>query len=631
MKKQTVLIVVSLLLICGCSPTVRRSGQTELFRVDPNQDFKVVRTATASEVVGYKRKAALPTWGDFIRYPQDVVTIQVLSAHLENVPVTITGSTDAVLIVDVWENAAAGTIEPNITSIVKVERNHLVPSRFNFKGNLAYGPTRFKGHPLKMRFTFLIVQKERSKEGADTIGVVAKYADMIPTYGVLATPVANVIRDMLMAAPDVIGFEYEVTFLSDAPTELVEPIGSKGESTFQTAALVEMVGKPQAIDRGKGKATSSMYSQLATQVPYLQYGKYVIAETIPLPKYSYMTDDEGRSQVILKSQNFCDMNATCVEDEIIETIDGNNTRRLPTNYIVFSITPGQLAQGNDVLISASQSSKELLTKISKTSQDLTLLHDQIITHQKELQAAVLKSKASALASNIAQQAKSEVEFNRLFAVAWQKETTGTDFDRNEASKIKEAEMAEWQRLYREAAVLEPTVAGSNLSRATDSFNKMEKYASIKSIADSVTEELKVNDLEANCTCNDKKTAVVNKGEDSGKECAAIAEAKQAIVLNLQGKLDLALQYITTEQNEITKIKNEQAAIIKGKSTTADLTKISGYDEIEALVKEAKEIDKIEKKAQEENDSVVKYKDAVATSLNSISQLLNKFKKPCVQP
>ncbi len=126
MKKSftVVILTLTLLSLVACAQTIRRSGQVELFYVD-NYD-KLVKALSNKPMLD-DRQGPIPKFGDFPRFPQDTITVQVHSLYLENLPPTFfgsaTGSNDVILFADVWENAATTAYNaPTTTNIVYRER-----------------------------------------------------------------------------------------------------------------------------------------------------------------------------------------------------------------------------------------------------------------------------------------------------------------------------------------------------------------------------------------------------------------------------------------------------------------------------------------------------------------------------
>ena len=122
--------------LAGCADHV--AGQVELLTFDAKGNLQ--RYSRADDPT---RINTIPGVNEPIRSNDDVITIQVESAYIQNLPFRLTGSKDVIIFADVWENAAMGFNGPSsLTSIVYVGPNQKVPGRLNFRDMLAYGPTK---------------------------------------------------------------------------------------------------------------------------------------------------------------------------------------------------------------------------------------------------------------------------------------------------------------------------------------------------------------------------------------------------------------------------------------------------------------------------------------------------------
>src|SRR5262245_36910342 len=74
--------------------------------------------------------------GDPIRANHDVITLQVESAYVQNLPFTLTGSHDVIIFADVWENGAMAYNAPSLTSIAYIGTNQKVPGRLNLRDTI---------------------------------------------------------------------------------------------------------------------------------------------------------------------------------------------------------------------------------------------------------------------------------------------------------------------------------------------------------------------------------------------------------------------------------------------------------------------------------------------------------------
>lgn len=243
--------VSALLLPCGC--VSRQTGQNELFWVDV--DDRLVRPgaySTTKKAVDqiWERKSLTGTWGDYVRYNDDVLTVAVDQVYLDSLPSPAVGPRDVVLFAEVWENAAEGFKAQSLNQIVFIALNQQVPGRLNFTGNLAYGPTRFKGHPLKIKFTLMLVQsgdtqtilpafsgRATSRSPLDVLNSLKSVADLAGPQAQLASEAVTVARELLRAQPDIAVFDFEATFYSVAPEGLTATILSQTATGDQPIML----------------------------------------------------------------------------------------------------------------------------------------------------------------------------------------------------------------------------------------------------------------------------------------------------------------------------------------------------------------------------------------------------------
>ena len=171
-----------------------------------------------------RRTSLLGSAGESIRYSDDIVTIQVHGGFINSLPWTLTGSTDLVLFAEIWENAAAGPTARSLNSIVHISRSQMVPGRMNFEGSIAYGPTSFKGHPLKIKFTLIVFQRDQAEgvsSAADVLQNFATAAGAPSVAGILSSEAIGIVRQILRNQPDVEAFDFEATLMSDEPELLL--------------------------------------------------------------------------------------------------------------------------------------------------------------------------------------------------------------------------------------------------------------------------------------------------------------------------------------------------------------------------------------------------------------------------
>jgi hypothetical protein len=226
-------LVAASSLLSGCGETVRRTGQIELFAVPADlADTGRLVPALRAPAPALARARVEPRMGDAIRYPDDVVTIQVPSVYLDHLYLMSSGDysmhvADVILFSEVWENAAQSYDSPSLNRVVFVARDQHIPGRLNFTQNIAYGPTSFKGHPLKVKFTVMVLRKEKGKRAstaAETIGNFLSSAAGATPYGGLVSSSVSVVREILRNQANVIAFDFEATFFADNPLESKDTI-----------------------------------------------------------------------------------------------------------------------------------------------------------------------------------------------------------------------------------------------------------------------------------------------------------------------------------------------------------------------------------------------------------------------
>ena len=306
------------------------------------------------------------------------------------------------------EDAAAGYNSPSLTSIVYVGRNQLVPGMLNFRDALAYGPTYYKGHPLRIRFTVLVLQKEKSDKAASAVDVVGTIASAaVPGYGALIGEAAKGLKALLKAQKDVVAFDFELTMLADRPEEFRTPI-----PTGPTA---------QGHSQDQTPANALVYSQ----PHWLRYGDYLIMETI----------DRNRSQNLVND----------VLGNSLQFKNGRLTRQnqlVPANYLAFRITPNQKAEEDQTLAAASQANATFLKSIQRSAEDVKTAMDDLQNAAKSLQGEVLSIRAKSLARATANRVDAmhltadaaKAEFTKQFTNRWSTLIGGLDAETQKTAK-----------------------------------------------------------------------------------------------------------------------------------------------------------------------------------------------------
>lgn len=379
--RNIVIIIISLIMLsCSSVTTVRKAGQEEFFSIKPYKNTKNIKwqlIRPSNNYSTYERINIEADWGDHIRYNTDIITIQVHNVFINELPPTLTNSHDVVLFCEIWENAAAGNINKPLTSIVYTAQNVLIPGMLNFTGNLAYGPTHFKGHPLKIKFTLLILQKRIGAQQANTADLLNNFVKNIPGYGSVASTAINTIRDILKAQPDVIAFDFESTLLSDQPKKLMQ---ASNENNGQGRDD----GDTTKLDKSKLSNKNLLYSNFG----WLKYGYYAIVETksptsILQAKKNKTNDNRFNSQI-----NYC--------------LDGgylksNNGDLLHDEYIVFSITPHQLPENEGLLREASDQYESELKVLRQTQANVAAAIDSVNETADTINITILQKHLESLA------------------------------------------------------------------------------------------------------------------------------------------------------------------------------------------------------------------------------------------
>lgn len=258
------------ILIAACGPTVRRSGQVEMFVVQREGNEQRIRTPKRmanSETLEFHQirvgpeSRVDPMIGDLVRFTTDSVTITVPTVYLDHLPATLSGMAigryDAMLFAEVWENAAMERSAPSLNRIVHVALDQPVPGRLNFTDAIAYGPTTFKGHPIRIKFTLVLLQR-RAKESGDT--AAKSLQDFISLAGAgtpagtSASTMIGLVRQIMRSLPDVEAFDFETTFLPFSPTHTHELAANTLHTTLSRAGRLAYSRKdlahiPIAIDR----------------------------------------------------------------------------------------------------------------------------------------------------------------------------------------------------------------------------------------------------------------------------------------------------------------------------------------------------------------------------------------------
>lgn len=509
-----VMLVSVAFTLLGCSgPTRRVTGQNELFEVAANGEVRRTLPAYSSAERREKprtRESIDGTWGDTIEYNDDIVTLQVLSMYLDHLPVTLTGSRDVIVFAEVWESGEGGYDGPRLNSIVHIARNQMIPGRLSFESNVGYGPTTFKGHPLKVRFTAMILQKEQGQRlgsAADVIGNFSAAASVGTPYGAIASTLIGLVREILRNQPDVVAMDFEFTALSRSPEGLTQtisgPDGTRSttarsvEDVFTSAAsllqkeppesarelknaLVKLTDSQEGLNKAWKLALADVEAATVANLPEVVPGLGKIAKTDPKDGLKWELDgdrfivciddvcvaldkvvDEERITALRKALQEFETSYAVVEAltaeaapwssslytdwpwlrygmyAVIETAergrfggsanesgfrlgleervafdrgwlrwlaDGKLGDPIPTNYIVFSLTPGQLSETDQALLAASNADAQILGRLRQSETDLRVSALKMIDLAQSVNRKVAESRANELARKVAKSA-----------------------------------------------------------------------------------------------------------------------------------------------------------------------------------------------------------------------------------
>jgi hypothetical protein len=399
----TVILATSLLLAgCLTDKVKRAAGQSELFFINPaTQMLQRAQDYDEPLTKARERTQVAPQFGDRVRFASDTLLIQVESAYIADKPDTLTGSSDILLFAEVWENAGAGDSLNPMTYVICAKKDQLIPGKVNFKGSIAYGPTNFKGHQLKIKFTIMILQRSKGEQQGNVADVVSRYAGAVPVYGAFLTPAASVIRDVLRAQPDVVAFDFEAVLDSDKPEKLTSPIITTRTNAPGGGQLAsegtETVAKPA------GEAVP--WDRLSDSFGWLQYGQYAIVETAAREQGQAEEGDTSTTTASFRYDRRLESTRNVKQRGgwLIALDKGkpNLPHDLESTYLIFSIVPSQLAEDSATLEAASAAASRLMESLRQTDANVAAALATIDKTAKDLKYSVVESQASKLAERIA--------------------------------------------------------------------------------------------------------------------------------------------------------------------------------------------------------------------------------------
>lgn len=174
-----------------------------------------------------------PDWNDIVQSTGDSVGFNVVSLYLNDIARTLTGSRDILLFAEIYQNAAAGQSEKPLSTLIYTAENQMIPGRANFSNPLAFGPTTFSGHPLKVKFTVLVLQRRQVTQGTSAVDTIKTFS---AGFGI-ASPymegiqvALSLVKSILRSQPDVVTFDFEATFMAFRAEGFASGIGGGASS-----------------------------------------------------------------------------------------------------------------------------------------------------------------------------------------------------------------------------------------------------------------------------------------------------------------------------------------------------------------------------------------------------------------
>lgn len=285
------------LLAIGCS-SARQAPQVEMFTIDDQSGYLrrpwSVFTPAAKEggtvpslVSPPARNGKLePDWGDIVQSNGDVLAVNVVSLNLNELPGTITGSHDILLFVETFENAAIGEVQRPISTLVYTAENQMIPGRANFSNALAFGPTSFSGHSVKVNFTLLVLQRRQVAEGVSALDTIQTFTSGIAAatpYTQAIQMTLGLVKSILKAQRDVIAFDFSATFMAYRPEGLAPTVRERAASdtnaaTREASARLRADAQKAALLRLSGLVGTNAMS---VRVPIGESGEETVFVTIP--------------------------------------------------------------------------------------------------------------------------------------------------------------------------------------------------------------------------------------------------------------------------------------------------------------------------------------------------------------
>lgn len=373
-------VVPLALLTAGCPDPAGRQwkmGQVELAVVDSGSGELYYRPIACEN-----RDAVEPNVGDPVRFVTDPVYITIEAVHLSHLPHTLTGSRDVLVFADVWENASAGHAqEPTYTRVVAHARNTSLPGRLNFVGAPAYGPTAFKGSPLRFRLTILVLQEEKSEELVRLVELGESLIPIAKSGAPVVSEIANLVKAGVRAQPDVVALQFDAYLRSDDPEVPVSI-----EAPRFSAAVAEDVPDDARFF-------------------WLCYRDYALVETKPFGVENRLPGTRDRDGKL---------GGLAIRVNSV----GGGAVDLAANYVVLKVDFSQPPEDSVLLEQAAKADRELVDGLTRSASDVESALDEVEQSSSRLAQAILAAEANRRARRAAKREKRKEKFGEGFDLLW---------------------------------------------------------------------------------------------------------------------------------------------------------------------------------------------------------------------
>jgi len=581
MRFFRVLPAIHALLICLCCIVVgacsqRNAGESTMVTMpSPTEPaiplFESPKNPAES---GKRTRGVTPKFGDQVIYNTDILTFQVHDVYIDSLPVTMTSSQDVILFADVWENGASNLSKnDSLTSVVGISRNQMVPGRMNLSGRVIYGPTEFKGYPLTLRFTLMVLQKEKGQRAGSAADVLGSFASMIPTYGTIVSAALKGARDVLLSQPDIIAFDYEITLLAESPDGLLPT----------TVSEVKAVPGGMLTAPTKDLAVADSWQ---IRMPWMRYGMYAVVET--RSRNGRAPTPEDKREVTLVPQLAMNGGALVPatdKDGKTKYLTGASDlmRHPPSTSIVFSITPGQRPVDPKALRAASAEAQRQIEEIRQGTGDVLAGYGKISEAAKTIQEALFQTSLDDAARSISTRADGPGEFGRKFQDAYQRmSATLKNDDLTRAAAIYESVREKWVSVYNDVG------GKDNLAGDSDARDKAVSAKGAAELAAKVAGEKCNKPLEAACksasTAIDLRFNVDVKVEEIATRDAEVATSIQGVQTITSAVFAASADADGAEGIALTAADQAQAIAAQKLSTLDGGTKVDASGKLDAASK-----------------------------------------------